>query len=352
MVNTPTKRQGIPIALSALGLIMVIAGLLFATVLRPDSTVTAQAERPETPYETSVSGLLGLVDTKVTVHAEAPGQPIVLALGRDADAQAWIGELPNTQLTGLSSWQVIASTKNDGEMPEANADEFAADEFDQALAQSDMWLDVKTGKDSLSWDITADDSGLVILAATNGVDPAPKISLTWQRDASSAWIIALTVIGLILLLLGLVPFLALQRTRKEHARTEEARERRQRALRKFSDLKSSFSKDAASKSARDSEKSGENSKPSAQNSVKAEEDHQRRVSLLERQARPVAEERTEITTTIGGKTHVLPSRRAIREARARGEAEVSMGGQSFATGLIPVIPRSDDAESDKKGEDE
>ena len=41
VVNTPTKRQGIPIALSALGLIMVIAGLLFATVLRPDSTVTA-----------------------------------------------------------------------------------------------------------------------------------------------------------------------------------------------------------------------------------------------------------------------------------------------------------------------
>ncbi len=349
MVKTPTKRQGIPIALSVLGLIMVIAGLLFATVLRPDSTVTAQAERPETPYETTVSGLLGLVDTKVTVHAEAPGQPIVLALGRDADAQAWIGELPNTQLTGLSSWQVINTIKHDGDMPEVNPDEFAADEFDKALAQSDMWLDVKTGEGALSWDITTDGSGFVILAATNGVDPAPKISLTWQRDASTIWIIALTIIGIILLLLGLVPFLALQRTRKEHARTEEARERRQRALQKFSDLKSSFSKDAASKSARDSEQSEE---LSTQNSVKVEEDRQRRVSLLERQARPAVEERTEITTTIGGKMHVLPSRRAIREARARGEAEVSLGGQSFATGLIPIIPRSDDAGSDKKGEDE
>ncbi|EPD30740.1 hypothetical protein HMPREF9238_00494 [Gleimia europaea ACS-120-V-Col10b] len=348
MVNTPTKRQGIPIALAVLGLIMVIAGLLFATVLRPDPTVTAQAERPDTPYETTVAGLLGLVDTKVTVHAEAPGQPIVLALGRDADAHAWIGELPNTQLTGLSSWKAIASTKHNGEMPEADPEEFLADQFDKTLAQSDMWLDVKTGKNSLSWDITTDGSGVVLLAATNGVDPAPKISLTWQRDTSSAWIIALTVIGIILLLLGLVPYLALQRRRKEDARSEETRVRRRHTLQKFSGLKSPFGKDATSKSEQVSEK-GEDAASDTQKSAK-EEARQQRVSMLERQARPATEERTEITTTIGGKTHVLPSRRAMREARARGEAEVSLGGQTFATGLIPVIPRPDDAEAEKKGE--
>ncbi|MDO5034912.1 MAG: hypothetical protein Q4E01_05965 [Actinomycetaceae bacterium] len=386
-MKIPARRQGIPIALAVLGIVMVVVSALLATVFRPDSSVTADSERPDTPYFVTAPGLLGLVDSKVTVTANAPGESIVMVLGRGDDVEAWLADLPYTQATGLASWEAISvkvhnapspeptETDPTGEEPSESApsepaatepettepeEEATAPELPalETLTSSDMWLDVRTGEGSLRWNLTDQDDDLVILAVTDGTAPAPELSLTWKRDISSAWLYALGATGAILIVLGIVLYVALRRVLLEHARSEEAKKRRREAVEKFKNLanRKPARQDAAEQK-RAEEAAGDADAPQSGAvpavAAPAEDDatKRRRIAVLERQRRMLAEERTQIETTIDGKTHVLPSRKAIREARERGEAEISMGGQTFATGLIPVIPRNE-PEAGKEKEDE
>jgi len=290
-LKTAWKRQGVATVLAVLGLVMVVVGVLFSTVFRPDTTVNASSEAPTTAYFVTHEGVLNLVNEEVTVTASAPNdQEVTVVLGRGADVQAWLHGVSYTEISGLSSWDTLKTNVVEGEDDAS---------VDGNLADSDMWLEVKTGKGEVDWTLQNPDSNLVLLAATDGSAAAPSITLTWERSNPIAWIIVLIVIGAILVILGITLFVYHSRRSDDEDKPEEIEKRRQ--------------------------------------------------AEFERQRRTDAPVRRTIETTVGGKTHVLPSRAAIREARERGESTVTVDGQNFETGLIPIVKKVREVEEEDLG---
>lgn len=297
MLKTVWKRQGLPISLIVIGVIMAIAGLLFATVLRPDSTVRASSNAPETPYFTTHEGVLNLIGDHVTVTATAPeGQEIVMAMGRSDDVDAWLKGLSYTEIMGLESWDTL-------KLKTVKGDEDAAA---GTPGSSDMWVEVKTGEGTVTWEIDEPQANYALLISTDGTEMAPTVTLSWEQTKSLAWAITLIVVGLVLALLGAT--LLIYR-RNQHQEAVEDGEDEDEAKRRADEL-------------------------------------ERRKAELERQRRADTPEKTTIETEVAGRKHVLPSRRAIREARERGEATVTVGGRSFETGLIPIVKQVRDPEAE------
>ena len=48
---------------------------------------------------------------------------------------------------------------------------------------------------------------------------------------------------------------------------------------------------------------------------------------------------------------VLPSRRALRQAREKGEERLVIGGQEFDTGLIPQVEKQEEASTGEGSEE-
>lgn len=290
-MKTAWKRQGAATILVVLGLIMVVVGVLFTTVIRPDTTVNATSEAPTTAYHATHEGVLSLVNEEVTVTAGAPdNQEITVVLGRGDDVEAWLQGVSYTEVVGLSTWDALKTEVVEGEDDAS---------VNGSLADSDMWLEVKTGEGEVSFDLENPEANIVLLAATDGTAAAPSLTLTWERDNPIGWMIALIVIGAILVILGITLFIYHARRNDDTDEAEEARKRRH-----------------------------------------AEFERQRRADEPAKQT---------IETTVGGKTHVLPSRAAMREARERGESTITVDGQSFETGLIPVVKKVREVEEEDLG---
>ncbi|MDO5048789.1 MAG: hypothetical protein Q4D87_02760 [Actinomycetaceae bacterium] len=289
-MNTAWKRQGLATALAVLGLVMVVVGVLFATVFRPDTTVNATAPAPTTAYYSTHQGVLSLVGDEATVTATAPDdQEITMVLGRADDVKAWLQGVAYTEIVGLSSWEDLKLESFEGEDEPGETGN---------LADSDMWLEVKTGAGEVTWTLNEPASDQVLLTATDGVEPAPTLTLSWERDRPIAWIYVLIGVGALLIALGLALFF----------------HRSNRGAESDKDKKEATKK--------------------------------RRREEFERQRRVEVPEKQTIEAKVAGRTHVLPSRRAMREARERGESTVTVGGQSFETGLIPVVKKVRDAEAE------
>ncbi|MDO4665748.1 MAG: hypothetical protein Q4A71_06055 [Actinomycetaceae bacterium] len=64
---------------------------------------------------------------------------------------------------------------------------------------------------------------------------------------------------------------------------------------------------------------------------------------------PVVEPSTDtVSIHVGSRTIQAPSRRSLREARARGESEIVFEGKAYPTGLIPIVQRgNEDADGEE-----
>ena len=256
---------------AVLGLLVVALAVCSATVWRPSST--AQATLPGTTelhYVVTQPGVLGLVDSDVTITATAvnPDEKASIVIGHSADVQAWLAQDPYLSVTGLSDWTALTSTEvtQRCETPEtsatpapeategATAGQTAAPSATPspsatpgadatasgtATAQppavdengcttlrnsgadptgSDLWVTSAsdTGQTTLSLDAT--DSDLVALVSTDGSSAAPKVALSWPRNVSTPWLIPGLVVGALLILLGVFGFLVDVQTRHAEAR--------------------------------------------------------------------------------------------------------------------------------------
>lgn len=277
------KRTGLPIALTVIGVVMAVVGIVFSTVAKPSPEVTASLDDIKAPYVMTHEGVLDLFDSDATITARADGEtPIVMVVGHASDVEAWLDGTAYSQIVGLQSW-----TELKAEDQEATSD----DNQPGSPENSDMWVETKTGTDSVSITQKHGSGDLSILVATDGEQPAPQLSITWQRPVSTAWSITLAIVGGLLALLGLSLFWRFGRATKK-------------------------------------------------------DDPERRKKELEAQRRVDTPVKKTIEATAGGKTVKFPSRRAIREARERGEDEIIIDGQRFDTGLVPVVKKVRDVEED------
>ena len=79
---------------------------------RPSDTLVAQAQgAPGTSLLVTDPGVLDLAADEVTVRASATSGTVVIALGRSADVDAWVGDDAYTRVTGLAGWHVLATEK-------------------------------------------------------------------------------------------------------------------------------------------------------------------------------------------------------------------------------------------------
>ena len=92
--------------LCLLGAVAAGLGVASATVWRPSDTLSASASSDT--YLVTDPGVLDLAADRVTVVAHASG-PVVVALGRTADVEAWVGTDPATRVTGLASRTELAT---------------------------------------------------------------------------------------------------------------------------------------------------------------------------------------------------------------------------------------------------
>jgi hypothetical protein len=220
--------------LAALGLVLLLAGIAGAwageqarSSWLPDDTWTATADVDDPGLAiVTAPGVLEMRPGPVTVTARGEG-PVVLALGREEDVQAWLADAPITTVTGLTSATELSTSPAGGSAagpaggsatdpaadptadPTADATAQPPAEGDAASlpdpATSDLWVETVIGDQEASFVPNPPDGRWLVMAASDGTGPAPtELTLTWQRDVDVPfWAVPLVVAGILVALVGL-----------------------------------------------------------------------------------------------------------------------------------------------------
>jgi hypothetical protein len=203
-------RRILSVALIVLGAIAILAAIASATIWRPTDTATLSLPtRPDAPVVVSDPGVLDAVAPDVTIEATAGGdEPVVLAVARSADVDAWVGPAAHTRITGLASWEQLEVTDVAAEESTAEATEGATAEPAEPAALpnpagSDLWVVEQTGTGSAQIDWTDRDGRWSLLAATDGTAPAPEVTLTWPVEVATPWLVPGLILGGLLLIAGI-----------------------------------------------------------------------------------------------------------------------------------------------------
>jgi hypothetical protein len=215
--------------LGLLGLASVGLGVASATAWRADDPLIATAE-PGGGTRTLVTdpGVLELAGDPVTVSVRADGSPVVLAVGRDTDVDAWIGSDPYERVTGMSDWHTLATTTGE---PSGGA-EPAADPAAEAAATpspsaseapaapaaadptgSDMWVLEAAGDGTATLEWPATDGRWSLIAVSLG-DTAPVLDLSWPQEVTTPWLWPLVALGVLLLAVAAVLLVRILRRRR------------------------------------------------------------------------------------------------------------------------------------------
>lgn len=201
------------LALSALGIIVLLVGLVTGMVAKSNDTKTASVTPESTAYVYTTSGVLDLVNSTVTVKAKgAADADITVAFGAPADVEQWAAGLSVTKVTGLKDWGTLASEDSAGETTAP------------ALADSDMWVATKSAKGSIEEKYTVTSHGTIALIATSSDGKAPEIELSWATPNKSN-LVPIIVIGLLMLFIGGALVVLERQDRQSITARTEARKR-------------------------------------------------------------------------------------------------------------------------------
>jgi len=254
-------RRIVSVIATVLGLVVIALAVCSATVWRPSATVQATlAQTPDQHYVLTEPGVLGLVDSSVSITATAEGRPVFLAVAYTVDAKAWLADDPYLSVTGLTDWNTLsavpvtercettdpatadpAQTATPGAEAtagtQAPADGATADstgsggscttlaDSNADPSQADLWLKTASGQGTATLDNVVEPD-TVLLAATDGSGPAPRITLSWPRAVSTPWLVPGIILGGLLLLAGVFGLLIdIQMRRADSQRRERAAER-------------------------------------------------------------------------------------------------------------------------------
>lgn len=224
-------RRVLVALLAVLGLLAVGAGIGLRTIWLPDDTVVARASVADPGVVvTTAPGVLEARPGPVTVSAQAPDDgPVLLAVGRQEDVEAYSDGLARTRLTGFggADGSALTSTSDEGEPTVADP------------ATSDLWVQRATGAGTATLRYDPPPGRWLLLAAGDGTAPAPStITLTWPSPVSTPWAVPLVLVGTLLLLaaavLGLPQLSAVRASLADVARSgrRSARQAVRRAVRR------------------------------------------------------------------------------------------------------------------------
>jgi hypothetical protein len=196
-------RSKTAIVLALLGLVLLVLGIGQRTWWQPPATVTASVPAgtqgaPVTVVDAAVRSAHD-GELKVTVNGDGP---VLLAVGRKGDVDAWVGSAAHLTVTGADQdFRTLTTSSVPGEASVPNP------------SGSDLWVSEQTGTGTLDYTWTAPaDGDWSLLLASDGTAAAPtNISITAPNDNSTPWAVPLIVLGILALLAGLVLFLLARR---------------------------------------------------------------------------------------------------------------------------------------------
>ncbi|MEV7974308.1 hypothetical protein [Cellulomonas sp. NPDC089187] len=214
--------------LGLLGIAAAALGIASATAWRADDPLVATATADAQTLITE-PGVLEVAGDPVTVTVRASGSPVVLAVGRDTDVAAWVGDDPHQLVTGLADWHDLALTDGTAAEPSATATSeptdpagepspspSATEQSDTAATAadptgSDMWITEVTGEDSATLEWTAPSSGRWSLLAVSLGDTPPTLDLSWPQEVTTPWLWPGVAVGVLLLAIAAILFIRIRR---------------------------------------------------------------------------------------------------------------------------------------------
>lgn len=157
----------------------IVLGVLNATIWRPSTDITANAEVSGTRYIVTDPGVLGLVDDRVSLSVDGADDAVsvCVAVGSAKDVTGWVSGNSYVRVTGMSDWTALSTSRA------AAQGESLAGEGDVAFADSDMWASVQCGDGAVSVDVTDEDSSQVALVDLGADDADADVSMHWIRQS-------------------------------------------------------------------------------------------------------------------------------------------------------------------------
>ncbi|GGC91943.1 hypothetical protein GCM10011512_18800 [Tersicoccus solisilvae] len=180
-------------ALLAVGLVALLAGIGMRTWWLPPATTSVSAPAPSgsAPVTVLDSGIAGIgAGRDVDVSIRAAGA-FVLAQGRSADVDAWVG--PAAHTTVRAQGDGLATTTTDGEARVPTP------------VDADLFVSAQraTGELTQRWTVPADGDWSLLLTGDGGGAAPSDVTLTWANDRSTPWAVPLIVLGAVALVAGL-----------------------------------------------------------------------------------------------------------------------------------------------------
>ena len=194
---------------AALAVIVLIFGILNATVWKPQHDISATASDVTTQYSTIASAVLQLVDDDVHVAVTSQDSSAVICaqVMQSSDASAWVAGVNRTQINGMKSWSELSMQQS------ADGDADTSQDMQNMVPQnSDMWIGATCGTGTIELDQSAlaKDSTLVIATDADkaGMEDAAgapySVTLSWHRDSVPNYALPFFVVAAVFVLLALL----------------------------------------------------------------------------------------------------------------------------------------------------
>lgn len=201
-------RPALLAVLTAAGLVLLVLGAWFTAHLGVSGSASFRttARHGVVVLEPSV---LNRVDGPVTVAARgAHGQPLFLGVASPADADAILGGMPRTTVTGLRlrDWSLRTSQASSGSAPAAASAPAAvsAGTGSADIGSADIWRAVGRGAGTvrLSVSQTAAPESVVVTGQGGGPAELSSLTVTMNRPAWFVESLLVSLVGLLALLAG------------------------------------------------------------------------------------------------------------------------------------------------------
>ena len=399
------KRFPGAVAACAVAVIAAIVAVLALTIWKPAQQISATVS-PEQPVVITREGLFQLEGGEVTVTASsASGQQVTMALGTSSDVRGWVSDLSYAEITGISAnrsnlltqghdAQVSASptptpspspSSEQPQNPEASPQPSPSTSATPSLsaAGGDMWLDEATAASSATMTLRDVPAGRSLVITSDGKTASDlTVTMTWKTPHKNVLAFASGIIALLFLLIaGALVGFALWRERQhsDMHTDEDDPQAPSKALSFFEEEAAGEPELPASEDdglveeellssedeeAFEEEENAGNEYPSEDpavvdetedNTQPEEEPRFGRHGIVSEDEHVDPPQRESTDTGIIDLSSirpgaVLPSRRALRQARENGENRVVIGGQEFDTGLIPQVSKDEEGTGEETAE--
>jgi hypothetical protein len=175
------------------GLLLLVTGILRATVLEPPTTAVGRVDGATGVVAVATApGGLDLDGPSVRIDATAPsGGAVFVGVGREADVEAYLAQAARTEVTGVADGRTTTERRGvETSLPPPTA--------------VDVWAVSASGlgSASLTWPDAPGRWRAVV--TTDGTATPQQVAFTWQLGPRADRVPALVATGLVLLVGGLV----------------------------------------------------------------------------------------------------------------------------------------------------